>query len=98
MATVELVRYRHADPAFAIDLPAAAERSSEGALLIAREPVPEPEPAFRANLTVVAEQIPGRMAFPEYADRSIADRDGVTPLEHARRSSYDEIVAMLERR
>jgi uncharacterized protein len=32
------------------------------------------------------------------ADRTIADPDGVTPLEHARRSNYAEIVAMLERR
>jgi ankyrin repeat protein len=29
------------------------------------------------------------------ADASIADRDGVTPLEHARRSGYDEIAAIL---
>lgn len=29
------------------------------------------------------------------ADRSIADRDGVTPLEHARAKGYDEIVALL---
>lgn len=30
------------------------------------------------------------------ADRGIADRDGVTPLEHARARSYREIVALLE--
>ncbi|MEF3404821.1 ankyrin repeat domain-containing protein [Agromyces sp. CCNWLW203] len=30
------------------------------------------------------------------ADRSIADRDGVTPLEHARAKGYDEIVALLD--
>lgn len=29
------------------------------------------------------------------ADPSIADRDGVTPLEHARAKGYDEIVALL---
>ena len=31
------------------------------------------------------------------ADPAIADRDGVTPLEHARERGYTEIVAMLER-
>ncbi|KQZ09360.1 hypothetical protein ASD23_13950 [Agromyces sp. Root1464] len=30
------------------------------------------------------------------ADRSIADRDGVTPLQHARAKGYDEIVALLD--
>ena len=29
------------------------------------------------------------------ADRSIADRDGVTALEHARARGYAEIVALL---
>ncbi len=31
------------------------------------------------------------------ADPSIADRDGVTPLEHAERSGYDEIARLLRR-
>jgi ankyrin repeat protein len=30
------------------------------------------------------------------ADRSIADRDGVTPLQHARSQGYTEIVELLE--
>ena len=30
------------------------------------------------------------------ADRSIGDKDGVTPLEHAKQSGYDEMVALLE--
>ncbi|MGC4941613.1 ankyrin repeat domain-containing protein [Kribbella sp. DT2] len=29
------------------------------------------------------------------ADPSLADRDGVTPLQHARRRGYDEIAAIL---
>jgi hypothetical protein len=78
MPAVELVRHRHPDPAFAVDLPATAERSSDGALLVAREPRPEPA-AFRANLTVVAEQIPARLAFPAYAERSIADEAEMLP-------------------
>ena len=39
-----------------------------------------------------------RLLLDHGADRSIADRDGSTPLEHARRSGYAEIAAMLERR
>lgn len=31
------------------------------------------------------------------ADRSIADREGATPLEHARRRGYEEIVGILRR-
>jgi ankyrin repeat protein len=30
------------------------------------------------------------------ADRSIADRDGVTPLQHARRRGYEAMVEALE--
>ena len=36
-----------------------------------------------------------RLLVEAGADASIADRDGVTPLEHARRSGYDEIAALL---
>ena len=39
-----------------------------------------------------------RLLLDHGADRSIADRDRSTPLEHARRSGYAEIAAMLERR
>jgi ankyrin repeat protein len=38
-----------------------------------------------------------RMLLDAGADRAIADRDGVTPLEHARERGYTEMVAMLER-
>ena len=38
-----------------------------------------------------------RLLVDAGADVSIADRDGTTPLEHARASGYDEIVAILER-
>jgi hypothetical protein len=79
MPAVELERYRHPSPPFAVDLPAGAERSSEGALLVAREPVPDPAVSFRANLSVVAEQIPAGMAFAEYAARSIADESEMLP-------------------
>jgi len=37
-----------------------------------------------------------RMLVAAGADRSIADRDGVTALEHARERGYDEMVALLE--
>jgi ankyrin repeat protein len=37
-----------------------------------------------------------RMLLEAGADRSIADRDGVTPLEHASRSGYDDIAALLQ--
>ena len=36
-----------------------------------------------------------RLLVEAGADAGIADRDGVTPLEHARRSGYDEIAALL---
>ena len=38
-----------------------------------------------------------RMLLDAGADPAIADRDGVTPLEHARERGYDEMAAMLER-
>jgi len=38
-----------------------------------------------------------RLLLDHGADRSIADRDGGTPLEHARGSGYAEIATMLER-
>jgi hypothetical protein len=37
-----------------------------------------------------------RMLLDAGADRSIADRDGVTALEHARERGYAEMVAMLD--
>jgi ankyrin repeat protein len=37
-----------------------------------------------------------RLLLGAGADRSLADRDGVTALEHARSSGYDEMVALLE--
>ena len=37
-----------------------------------------------------------RLLLDAGADRSIADRDGVTALEHARERGYDELVALLE--
>ena len=37
-----------------------------------------------------------RLLVDAGADREIADRDGVTPLVHARSRNYDEIVAILE--
>ena len=38
-----------------------------------------------------------RLLVGHGADVSIADRDGVTPLQHARRRGYDEIARVLER-
>jgi uncharacterized protein len=39
-----------------------------------------------------------RMLLEAGADRDIADRDGVTPLEHASRGGYDDIAALLTSR
>ena len=36
-----------------------------------------------------------RLLLAAGADRSIADRDGVTALEHARERGYDAMVALL---
>jgi uncharacterized protein len=44
----------------------------------------------RAHVEIV------RMLLAAGADRSLADRDGVTALEHARERGYDELVALLE--
>src|SRR5687767_11019684 len=38
-----------------------------------------------------------RMLVAARADRELADRNGVTPLEHARRRGYAEIARILER-
>jgi uncharacterized protein len=38
-----------------------------------------------------------RMLLDAGADPAIADRDGVSPLQHARGLGYDEMVALLER-
>jgi uncharacterized protein len=37
-----------------------------------------------------------RLLLDHGADPALADRDGVTPLEHARRRGYQEMVTMLE--
>ena len=44
----------------------------------------------RAHVEIV------RLLLDAGADRSLADRDGVTALEHARSSGYDEMVALLD--
>ena len=36
-----------------------------------------------------------RLLLDENARVDLADRDGITPLEHARRAGHDEIAAML---
>ena len=38
-----------------------------------------------------------RLLVEAGADTRLADREGVTPLEHARRSGYDEIASILSR-
>ena len=38
-----------------------------------------------------------RLLVEAGADRSIADRDGVTPLAHARARGYTEIASLLEK-
>ena len=38
-----------------------------------------------------------RILLDAGADRSIADREGVTPLQHAEQRGYDEIADLLRR-
>jgi hypothetical protein len=59
MAPDGLERYRHPDPAFGIDVPAGFELGTmPGALVVARAPEEASPSPFRANLTVIAQELP----------------------------------------
>ena len=71
MLEAELQRYRHADPAFAIDLPAWFELADAGgALLVALAP-PAASP-FRANVTVAAQELPIGVELDAYTSAGLA--------------------------
>jgi hypothetical protein len=73
MAPTTPQRYRHADPAFGIDLPAEAELIDvPGMLLTARRPADASASPFRSNLTVVAEPLPEGLDLEAYCEGSLA--------------------------
>jgi hypothetical protein len=76
-----LQRYRHAEPPFAIDLPADVEIDSAapGTLLVARDPGGEGRSPFRANLTVVAEQLPDGFDPADYTAAGLAQAERSIP-------------------
>src|SRR5262245_51744016 len=80
MAVVELERYRHPDPAFDIDLPAAAELGvMPGTLIVARAPEGASDSPFRTNLTVVAQHLPPGVDRERYAEAALAQEAGSLP-------------------
>jgi hypothetical protein len=73
MAATTSWRYRHADPAFAIDLPEGVELGDvPGMLLAARRPAEASTSPFRSNLTVVAEPLPEELDLAAYCEGSLA--------------------------
>jgi hypothetical protein len=73
MAATTPRRYRHADPAFAIDLPDGVELGDvPGMLLAARRPAEASASPFRSNLTVVAEPLPEGLGLDAYCEGSLA--------------------------
>jgi hypothetical protein len=74
MAVLE--RYRHADPPFAIDLPSGLELGSPpGTLLVAVDPAGTGPSPFRANLTVVAQELPAGLDLDAYAADGLAQME-----------------------
>jgi hypothetical protein len=75
MATAELERYRHPDPTFEIDLPAGFELGvMPGVLIVARAPETASRSPFRANLTVVAQELPPGVDPVALSDGSLAEQ------------------------
>jgi hypothetical protein len=73
MAATTSRRHRHADPAFAIDLPDGVELGDvPGTLLAARQPADASASPFRSNLTVVAEPLPDGLDLDVYCEGSLA--------------------------
>jgi hypothetical protein len=74
MPVDELRRYRHADPAFEIDLPAGLEAGpAPGALIVVADPAGSSASPFRASLTVVAQELPGGVDATTYVDECLAE-------------------------
>jgi hypothetical protein len=73
-AFADLERYRHDDPAFEIDLPAAAEVGTmPGMLVVARAPEDASASPFRTNLTVVAQHLPPDLSAERYAEVALGE-------------------------
>jgi hypothetical protein len=73
MAEAGLVSYRHRDPAFEIGVPAGFELGAlPGALVVAR--APEGRSPFRANLTVVAHELPPETDAAALSDGALAEQ------------------------
>jgi hypothetical protein len=80
MAETAPQRYRHAEPAFGIDLPEGAELGHvPGMLLAARRPAEASASPFRSNLTVVAEPLPEGLGFAAYCEGSLAVQGSMFP-------------------
>ena len=80
MATAGLERYRHPAPAFEIDLPTGFEVGvMPGVLVVARAPEAASASPFRANLTVVAQQLPPGVDPVELSDGSLAEQARTFP-------------------
>jgi hypothetical protein len=80
MATAGLERYRHPAPAFEIDLPTGFELGvMPGVLVVARAPEAASASPFRANLTVVAQQLPPGVDPVELSDGSLAEQARTFP-------------------
>jgi hypothetical protein len=70
--------HTHQDPPFAIELPDDVELgAAEGTLLVARDP--NGQSPFRANLTVVAEQLPPGYDHAAYMDAGIEQAERSLP-------------------
>jgi hypothetical protein len=79
-AALELVRYRHPDPAFEIDLPAAADLGTmPGMLIVARAPEDASASPFRTNLTVVAQELPPQLEPERYIEGALAEAERSFP-------------------
>ena len=75
MAPEGLERYRHPDPEFEIDVPAGFDLGAmPGALVVARAPEGTSASPFRANLTVVAQQLPPGIDAATLSQASLAEQ------------------------
>jgi hypothetical protein len=80
MAAAALERYRHPEPAFAIDLPADAELGvGPGVLVVATAPVGATRSPFRTNLTVVAQELAPGTDPDAYAAFGLAEAERSFP-------------------
>jgi hypothetical protein len=80
MPTEALRRHRHADPPFAIDLPADAEvGAAPGVLLAARDPADAAGSPFRPTLTVAVEAVPPGLDTDAYVSGGLEQLAATLP-------------------